>query len=246
MADWYEGLGITKPYYGDSAVCILHGDCRDILPTLPDNSVDLVLTDPPYNISFGKYKSYTDDLEAKEYIAMLSLFNPFAVVIMQYPEEMMRYVIPALGIPDEVMAWVYASDLPNRNFRLINFYRIQPDYLRVRQPYRWPRDKRTAKLIANGSDGAKHYDWISDIPIVRNISPEKTEHPCPVPEALVSRLINLTAENNATILDPFLGSGTTAYCAKKLNRKCIGIEIEEKYCEIAANRCRQSVMELNI
>ena len=44
----------------------------------------------------------------------------------------------------------------------------------------------------------------------------------------------------------FLGSGTTAYCAKKLNRKCIGIEIEEKYCEIAANRCSQSVMELDI
>jgi len=47
-----------------------------------------------------------------------------------------------------------------------------------------------------------------------------------------------------TILDPFLGSGTTCYCAKKLNRYSIGIEIEEKYCEIAARRCSQEVMEL--
>ncbi|KKL72441.1 hypothetical protein LCGC14_2084950, partial [marine sediment metagenome] len=58
--------------------------------------------------------------------------------------------------------------------------------------------------------------------------------------------IRLSPFTDQVILDPFLGSGTTAYCAKKLNRKCIGIEIEEKYCEIAANRCRQSVMELKL
>jgi len=53
-------------------------------------------------------------------------------------------------------------------------------------------------------------------------------------------------DTNDLILDPFLGSGTTCYCAKKLNRYSIGIEIEERYCEIAARRCSQEVMELNI
>ena len=64
-------------------------------------------------------------------------------------------------------------------------------------------------------------------------------------EMALKPIIQLTNDGE-TILDPFLGSGTTAYCAKKLNRKCIGIEIEEKYCEIAAKRCSQSVMRLEI
>tara|TARA_R100000049_G_C1935994_1_gene79866 strand:+ start:70 stop:654 length:585 start_codon:yes stop_codon:yes gene_type:complete len=73
-----------------------------------------------------------------------------------------------------------------------------------------------------------------------------TGHPSQKPQKVVSRLVADYSNVDNLILDPFLGSGTTAYCAKKLNRKCIGIEIEEKYCEIAANRCRQSVMTLNI
>jgi len=75
---------------------------------------------------------------------------------------------------------------------------------------------------------------------------DKFDHPTPKPERLWDWLITNASQANGTILDPFLGSGTTAYCAKKLNRKCIGIEIEEKYCEIAANRCRQMVFDLNL
>jgi site-specific DNA-methyltransferase (adenine-specific) len=71
-------------------------------------------------------------------------------------------------------------------------------------------------------------------------------HPTQKPIKLVAKLIASYSEPNALILDPFLGSGTTAYCAKKLGRKCIGIEIEEKYCEIAAKRCSQTVMNLEV
>jgi len=67
-------------------------------------------------------------------------------------------------------------------------------------------------------------------------------HPTQKPEGLICDLLLTVGRENQTVLDPFLGSGTTAYCAKKLNRKCIGIEIEEKYCEIAAKRCCQTVM----
>lgn len=70
-------------------------------------------------------------------------------------------------------------------------------------------------------------------------------HPCQKPIGFVSWLISELSTANNLIADPFLGSGTTAYCAKKLNRKCIGIEIEEKYCEVAAKRCCQTVMNFD-
>lgn len=79
-----------------------------------------------------------------------------------------------------------------------------------------------------------------------NEQPSCTQHPCSKPEKLWSRIICDRTDIGQLILDPFLGSGTTCYCAKKLNRHSIGIEIEEKYCEIAAKRCSQEVMELGI
>jgi len=69
-------------------------------------------------------------------------------------------------------------------------------------------------------------------------------HPAMTPEKLARRLVSIFSEAGQTIVDPYLGCGTFAIASKLLNRKCIGIEIEEKYCEIASNRCRQMVMEL--
>lgn len=74
----------------------------------------------------------------------------------------------------------------------------------------------------------------------------KPEHPSPKPESAMCWFIERLSNPYDVILDPFLGSGTTCYCAKKLNRYSIGIEIEEKYCEIAAKRCSQSVMALEV
>jgi len=72
------------------------------------------------------------------------------------------------------------------------------------------------------------------------------QHPAIFPEQLAYDHIISWSNPSDLVVDPFLGSGTTCYCAKKLNRYSIGIEIEEKYCEIAAKRCSQSVMRLNI
>jgi len=78
-----------------------------------------------------------------------------------------------------------------------------------------------------------------------SISPQPFDHPCPKPERLFSWLIARATKLDALIIDPFCGSGTTLVAAKKLGRKCIGIEIEEKYCQIAVERLRQSVMTLS-
>ena len=83
-----------------------------------------------------------------------------------------------------------------------------------------------------------------DYPIAA-VNAERNGHPTLKPLALFSWCLSLVPNANI-ILDPFLGSGTTARASKNLNRHCIGIEIEEKYCEIAAKRCSQEVMELGI
>ncbi len=78
------------------------------------------------------------------------------------------------------------------------------------------------------------------------LTPGHFAHPAKMILPLQRWLIEKYTKTGDIILDPFLGSGTTCYCAKKLNRYSIGIVIEEKYCEIAAKRCSQEVMELNI
>lgn len=167
--------------------------------------IDLIATDPPYNINF-KYNSYKDSMTDEEYIEMLNYFEEYPTAIIQYPEETMKYIVPAMGVPDEVCAWCYNSNLP-RQFRLVNFYNTKVDFNKVKQPYKNPNDKRIKELIAKGSKGTRLYDWFSDIQLVKNVSREKTEHPCPIPVALMERIILLTTNEGDTVCDPFIGGG---------------------------------------
>lgn len=215
-------------------------DFRKVMNELPP--INLIATDPPYNIGF-KYNEYNDCMSDEEYKNMLSEFQGYPTAIIHYPEEMMKYVVPALGVPNEVCAWCYNLNLP-RQFRLINFYDINVNFNKVKQPYKNPNDKRIKKLIEAGSKGTRMYDWFSDIQIVKNVSKEKTSHPCPVPVALMERIILLTTNEGDTICDPFMGSGTTALACINTNRNYIGFEISKEYCEIAEGRikkCRESL-----
>ncbi len=216
---------------------IVNGNCKDVFLEIIKkySHISLIAFDPPYNILFPNYDTYSDNLSDKEYIDLISIFKDLPVVIIQYPEEMMKYIVPALGIPDEVLAWCYPSNI-SRRFRLINIYNKKPDFSKILQPYKNPTDKRVKKLIEKGSKGTPIYDWFTDINIVKNVSKEKTEHSCPVPVALMERLILLLTNEGDIVVDPFVGSGTTAIACLKTNRKYIGIEISKKYCKIADER----------
>jgi len=103
------------------------------------------------------------------------------------------------------------------------------------------------KVYSSSHDFQLGNIWFYDVGYMKSSKQDFVfEHPAIFPEALIEDHIISWSNPNDIILDPFLGSGTTAYCAKKLNRRCIGIEIEEKYCEISAKRCCQSVMTLGI
>jgi DNA modification methylase len=110
----------------------------------------------------------------------------------------------------------------------------------VTQPYKNPSDKRIKERIARGCTGAKLYDWWN-INQVKNVSQEKTEHPCQMPLEVMENIIGILPYD-ATIVDPFMGSGTTGVAVINMNKKqnanrnFIGYEIDEKYFNIAKER----------
>lgn len=196
-----------------------------------------IITDPPYNIDYG-YNEYDDNLPDNEYIELISNFKGLKLAIIHYPEESMKYFVPALGVPDEVNVWAYNSNLPGRQSRLINYYNLQPDYRKVLQPYKNPEDKRIKERIARGIIGARSYDWFSDIQLVKNVSKSKYPHPCPVPVELMERIIRLTTNEGDLVVDPFAGSGTTGVACVNTNRRFIGFEIDPLYADMANERIK--------
>lgn len=203
----------------------------------------LVISDPPYNIGFkyGEYKDSKSDADYSNWFK--SIGKP--CVLVHYPEETMKYFVPALGVPDKSVAWCHNSNIPRR-FRLINFFGVQPDFSKVRQPYKNPDDVRVAALMESGHGGTDLYDWFDDIQQVKNVSEEKTEHPCPVPIALIERIIMLCAKPGDIIYDPFMGSGTTALAAIRTGHEWIGTELDENYVRIADKRISQETAQLKL
>lgn len=203
----------------------------------------VIITDPPYNIDF-KYNEYRDNLTDEEYIDLISYFKGHKLAIIHYPEEAMKYFVPALGVPDEVNVWAYNSNLPSRHSRLINYYNTKPDYTKVLQPFKNPNDKRIKERIARGIKGARSYDWFTDIQLVKNVSKTDYNHPCPVPVELMERIILLTTEPGDLVIDPFCGSGTTAIACLNTNRRFLGFEIDIMYADMANERMAEHALKL--
>ena len=208
-----------EPYYQDESVTIYNADCRDVLPTL--DKVDLVLTDPPYGIGRdGKQPSTSSHRGHKGYEFMgWDTDRP--------SRETFERILSAAS--DSVI-WggnYFADFLPPQRGWLVwdKGQRIdQADGELAWSTQQTPLRIYTLNRAAIGNDGAVH--------------------PTQKPRSLMRWCIGFFPDAQ-TILDPFMGSGTTLRSAKDLNRKAIGIEIEERYCELAANRMSQMAMALH-
>jgi len=237
---------MIKPYYEDSWVQIFLGDCREILPQLKDKSVDLVLTDPPYGIGVSSSNKGGDGgRKARErnrlvcYDDSPSNLQQLIAQFIPATRALSNCVVVCAGIktlmyypqPDWIVAWIYE----NKNlFSPYGFNNWTPLLCYGKDPFQQAR-RGNAPLAVK-----------TDV-IIDNTPPEQNGHPTPKPTSFISKAIQRFSVNEGDlILDPFLGSGTTLVCAKKLGRKAIGIEIEEKYCRIAVERLRQSVMKLEL
>jgi len=260
-----------------SGSALFQGDCLDILPLIPDNSIDMILIDPPYNTTDCKWdKQPIDWSELKsEFLRVIkptgticiSVQNPFAFMIGGLFAEIYRY------------RWVWEKD------RGANFQALKAQPLRITEDilvlsktgYKkaW-NDKGSIKSIYNpqmmkGKGSSREKTMNIDKPksnnmldmnqrnSIRNTVTKNTNdtslqrypkeiiyhpvpykdrvHPTQKPIELFEYLIKTYTNENMLVLDCFFGSGTTGIASKNLNRKFIGIEKEQKYYEIACQRC---------
>jgi DNA modification methylase len=215
-----------KPYFEDKDVTIYHADCREILPQLP--KVDLILTDPPYNV--GKdYGTHNDSMTLTNYqewcLQVVNLCLPLA--------ENQFWVAPRYKLE------MWLRLLPKSHLIVIP--------RGASGPFREGWSDQFEIALAIGKPSACVSDLWKGIRLKGEgyfFREETYGHPGYTPYPIMSKAIELFA--TTILIDPLCGTGTSLRAAKNLGRKAIGIEIEEKYCEIAAKRMAQSVMELGI
>lgn len=225
------------PYYQDDAVTIYHGDCLEWLGAMPGCfRVDAIVTDPPYGIGFSEYASHDDNRKT-------------------YKEQIIRRLFACEESVENGWMAVYQSatmasqwgDLFPINYRQWRLIAMPKTFTQV-HPGQWPIAATDYVLLLKigkpewPTKGERVRDWF--IQQTSDMSLRPKGHPCPRPLSGVKHVMTAACAPGGTVLDPFMGSGTTLRAAKDLGRQAIGIEIEEKYCEIAARRMQQEVLPL--
>lgn len=203
---------------------ILNKDFRKIIKDL-DKENTLIITDPPYNVGW-KYDTYKDKISENEYLELFSHFKGFKLVVIHYIEDIIKYVVPTMGVPQKVVQWVYNSNM-RKQHRSIAFFNCKPDFSKVKQKPKNPEDIRVNSVV-------NIYDWWN-INLVKNVSSEKEDYSNQIPEKVIANIIKTTSEKEK-IFDPFMGSGTTLAVASKLGFKYIGTDISEKAYKITKER----------
>jgi site-specific DNA-methyltransferase (adenine-specific) len=208
----------VKPYYSDESVTLYLGDCREILPTL---KADFIFADPPYGVQF-KYGVHDDKREGYEAL----IREWFAV--MKAERVCVTPGIDNLCLwpqPRWALAWLKMNSMGANRLsgpKTVSRNLWEPILWYGNYPIHPPSRDTLKAPLGEGDAGSGH--------------------PCPKPYLLMTQIVSMSAEADL-IVDPFAGSGTTLRAAKDMNRRAIGIEIEEKYCEGIARRMAQSVMQ---
>ena len=234
MTDW-NGIELPEKniYFKDDDTVIYCADCRLVLPLLPDKSIDLVFTDPPYNVD-KEYDNYKDKLTKQGYKEIIEwLFQQVwrlsggrtVIVLGSYGKILKTWwdFIPDAKLIVVKMGAISRNTQKNMWLQFHPLLTTVPSYNLISdlwEDIRWP--------------GEGYF-----------FNEERFGHPAMTPERLARKVVANFSPALGTIIDPFGGVGTIAVGAKAVGRKCISIEISEEYCERAVERLRQSVMKLD-
>jgi site-specific DNA-methyltransferase (adenine-specific) len=232
-------------YYQDDAVSLWHGDCREVLADLDADSVAAVLTDPPYTdkTHAGAMKKRTSSKTSAVIEVGISTFSSIT-------DDDLRSIVSEMGRVSR--GWVVAT-LDYRH--AVEFDVDPPRGLKVQRLGVWVKTNPTPQITgdrpAQGweaiaymhrsgvrskwNGGGAHGNYVAPIP-----RPEG--HPTAKPLPLVAQWVRWFSNPGDTVLDPFAGSGTTLRAAKDEGRKAIGVELDERYCEVIARRLSQDTL----
>lgn len=251
-----------KPYYSQSGIQIYHADCREILPTLADNSIDLILTDPPY----GHNNNNNGDLIHRREAALglvkkgQAAPGPSRPIANDGPEanELVRWMFAEakrLLAPGSCCCCGGGGGGPDPQFALWSLW--LDECLSFKQMIVWDkgglgmgwhyrRNYETILVAEKPGAACKWYGGHSQPNVVRisGIKPTEDDHPTPKPIGLMALFIRLHSALGDLALDPFMGAGTTLRAAQDAGRRAIGIEIDERFCEMAAKRLSQMSLPL--
>lgn len=222
------------PYYADGLVTIWHGDCREVLPTLEPG---LILADPPYGVNErtarnkagrGSPNGYAL-MPARDFAPIHGDDEPFDPThLLAYPRLILwgaNHYADRLPPSPSWIVWDKLDRLTSK--RDVGF-----------------NDNGDAELAWSNLGGPVRlipHRWMG---LIRETEKERHLHPTQKPVAVMSALIRGFAREGETIIAPYMGSGPELVAAKALGRRSVGIEIDERYCEVAATRCRQEVLGL--
>jgi site-specific DNA-methyltransferase (adenine-specific) len=224
----------VKPYYSEDGITIYNADCREVLPQL--EPVDLVLTDPPFG---EKTHAGMRNGHGENSIDFASVGSDFISDVFERCAPR-RWLISSID-------WRHAAEIEAKPPAGLEFVRLgvwvkrnpMPQLTGDRPATGWEGiaflHSLATKKRWNGGGASACYDFGTSRWGYFGPSLHPTEKPLP----LISKLLSQFAEKSETVLDPFMGSGTTLRAAKDLGLKAIGIEIERKYCDIAIERLRQ-------
>lgn len=207
------------------------GDCLEVMKDIPDKSIDLVLTDPPYNASNGSLKETINEEWDKTFNPIPFLDEAFRLikdggsVLVFCSYHLLGVYLQYDAKVQQIIHWQHISSLP----AIAKVYTPTIEYIV------W---YTTPNYTFNKKFAGKN--------VIRSLKPyqlkEKYGHPSPKPEQLAGKLLNVHSKEGDLILDPFAGSGTTGRACKDLGREFILIEKEPKYVEICKKRLQQEVM----
>ena len=229
-------------YYQDDHVTLYHGDCRDVLAGMPNQSVDAVITDPPYTERTHKQaKSNKGKGHGTRQIDFVAISDgDLDVIVAEMGRVTRRWVVasldyrhavkydaappPGLRVP-RIGVWVKTNPMPS-----ISADRPAQGWEAIAYMHR-----DDVKPAWNG--GGKHGNYV--------LGTEKGQgHPTAKPIVMVQDFVRRFTNYGDTILDPFAGSGTTLRAAVNEGRKAIGVELDERYCEVIAKRLDQYSLDL--
>ncbi len=228
-----------KPYYDEDGITIYHGDCREVMRMLPNESVDILIADPPYGINYRsnmRRQSFDfivgdKDFDACWLLEARPLVTPRAPIYVFAQDESIGPTQNALVGVGWTLQRMLVWDKMAMTAGDLNDVGSRTEYI-------------VSASAAGASDKRRQAGRDPNLISIPRVDTRLLTHPTEKPSALMLYLLVRGTGPGEMLLDPFMGSGPTLEVAAKIGRRAIGIEIEERYCEIAAKRMRQRVLPL--